>query len=149
VNHVAAWFETVVNRISSLNAVNKNLAKGLARTGFTYVSREGDTWLTQAVSKAGAVYLGTIRPGIFSLFALALAAHIYRRRLSVEQPNDVAILMFGGAWLVTALAHSLTLSDYDRFAAPFDWAMVMVIGLVASSALRERSQRGAPSSRSE
>ena len=148
-NDVATWFENVVNRVAYLNAVNRDLAGGLAHTRFAYVSRAGDTWLTRAVSEAGTLYLGTIRPGIFSLFALCLGAHAYRRRFRVEQPNDVAIGMFGGAWIVTALAHSLTLSDYDRFAAPFDWVMVLVIGLVAASATRELGRHGADSSRSD
>jgi hypothetical protein len=135
-NDVASWFKRVVNRVSYLNAANKKLNDGLPDTEFSYVSRKRDTWMTQAVSKAGTFYLGTVRPGIFALFALCLAVHVYRRKLSVEKPNEVAILVFGGAWFVTALAHSVTLSDYDRFAAPFDWVMVMVIGLVAASHLR-------------
>jgi hypothetical protein len=46
--------------------------------------------------------------------------------------------LFSLAYLSTAIGHSLTLSDYDRFATPFDWILFMVVTLVCNEYWKQR-----------
>ena len=125
------WFDNVVSDVAYLDDVNAAYDFDPERIGFTYVSKSQDTLLTRLLSRLGTSYLSRVRLILFLLFVFLAVFYLARYRLSLRDIKDVAVLLFGSAYFTTWLLHALTLSDYDRFAAPFDWVLVVIIACIA------------------
>jgi hypothetical protein len=124
---VFSWFAYVVSDVAYLDSINAAYDFDPARIDFTYISRNEDTWLTQWLSIAGRIYLAHGRWLLFSLLTvltLIYLIHFYQSDWSV---TETVIRLFGPIYLLTWLLHALVLADYDRFAVPFDWLLVLLI----------------------
>ncbi|MEE8474653.1 MAG: hypothetical protein V3T01_04840 [Myxococcota bacterium] len=139
-NDVQVWFDRVVGNVHVLNSANASLMGDLTPRGFEIARASRNTALTRAWSRLGRGYLGHVRLLLFSGFVVCFFVCVARPRNPVGESEVVARLV-GIAYLVTIGLHSVTLSDYDRFVAPFDWAPILVIGLIAPRwwSLRTRS----------
>lgn len=140
-NDVEVWFDRVVGNVHILNSTNAALMDDLTSRGFEITRASRNTALTRAWSRLGRGYLGSVRPLLFSAFIVCFLVILGRPRRDGGE-RDVVAGLVGTAYLVTIGLHSVTLSDYDRFATPFDWVPILVIGLVAPRlrSLRTRSE---------
>lgn len=134
-NDVHWWFENMVSDVAKVHALNASLG-WYTPVDSAYIDTRNDTWLTQAWSKAGMLYILPFRAILFTLFSSLLIWYLVRHRTTGSGLAHISILLFSASYLFNALIHAITLADYDRFAAPFDWIMVMVICLICANMRR-------------
>ena len=82
------------------------------------------------------LYITPFRAILFTLFFSLLIWYLVRRGTAGSGLAHISILLFSASYLFNALIHAATLADYDRFAIPFDWIMVMVICLIGANVRR-------------
>jgi hypothetical protein len=138
------WFVHVVNQPQAWQPINTSSSAKSRVPFFYYVPVAGDASLGLVWSKIGEVYLRGVRPALYVLFFVLGIAYVAKQRLGVlitrEVPGQM-IGILGGGYLVTIVAHTLTLTDSDRYASLFDWVPLLVILLIAGVYLQRRIKR--------
>lgn len=123
---VQYWFASVITNVEAIHALNKDF---YTEQDQDYINSRTDKPVLAMWSNMGIFYLRFFRPFLFSLFILLFIPYFLLTKRGSRE-HFPAIIAFTIAYLVTILAHSLTLSDYDRFATPFDWVPLLVICLI-------------------
>lgn len=132
---VYGWFQ---NMVSDLDKVySSNISMGWCAAP-AYIASRADSLLTRLWSETGMAYLSGFRIILFITFSLLMIKYLWQHRKDRLSVRHVSVVLFSLAYLSTAIGHSLTLSDYDRFATPFDWILFMVVTLVCNEYWKQR-----------
>ncbi len=123
------WFNSIIADIPFLDQINRAYVFDARRITFTYLSISQDTPLTWLLSWSGKLYFNAIRPILFMLTVFLILWQIIRREQGFQVPNHATMMLFSLAYGLTVMLHAATLADYDRFAVPFDWILVLIIAL--------------------
>ncbi|HIP73729.1 MAG TPA: hypothetical protein EYH05_20315 [Anaerolineae bacterium] len=125
------WFNNMVTEVTRIHEINQNFYVN-TNTPTAYITSRTDNNLIQSWAKAGASYLLSFRATLTTIFLMLLIIYLFYMYRQCTQPalRHHIIIIFSLAYFVTILAHSITLSDYDRFAVPFDWIPLLVICLI-------------------
>lgn len=110
---------------------------------FVYVPHLANTSLTRLLDNSGVVYLRFIRPILYTLFWLLWLTYLFRNRKSILNLMDLqsfCVGLLGLAYASTVILHAVALTDNDRYAAPFDWLLVVVLCLMISQTVMRRSR---------
>lgn len=128
---ISYWYRRFVEHTSVVHGHNQNLMRRLQVFTYSKTSRQGrilGTW-----SALGQVYLNLGRPILSILFTLLVGAFLYRAgpRFTTREQAAVLLLIVGvGA---VAAGHAVLLAGLQRYAVPWDGALVLVIlGILAS-----------------
>ena len=142
---VLFWFSMVANDITLIHANNTPVEIAKNFPYFVYIATGENTLPIRLWSRAGVLFLRFIRPLLYATFFVSLLLYaLYLKRsltkwnlsaiwstiTSRESTGDTIIIFASAGYLLTAVAHAVTLTDSDRYAAPFDWISLLVILLI-------------------
>lgn len=127
-NDVYWWFENLVNDVQSVHDFNSRWYTDADRTSSLAIN--GDSWLTRLWRKFGMVYLESIRALLSTVFLVSCAGYIVLHKGVRFDMRSMVVILCAISYLFVVLLHAFVLADYDRFSTPFDWLLLLVIGLV-------------------
>lgn len=136
-------------RIRELTAIPDWFSRRYPAFRFNPVS--GDPAVLRIWSALGLAFLRYGRPILFIVFVAAGLAYLVARLRTGDrlgQHVDNALVLLGAGYLAMIVLHAVTLTDNERYAAPFDWLPLACSGIVLAWLLDRRraarAQRGNP-----
>lgn len=135
------WFTFGVSQVNALHKANMLPNAKLYYPDFTYRANGRDTIFTHLWSRIGKIFLVFVRPVLFLLFLTLSALYFFYHRVTSFQRVDSQtqmILLCSIGYIITAIQHSITLTDSDRYTTPFDWIPLLVILLIIGKFLKQR-----------
>ena len=111
------------------------LIAGKPDLNFRYVAVGGDSWFNRMLRQGALFYLQVVRPLLYVLALAWWVIFMVRGMISRDfqrlfELRIAAIILFGAAYIGSAVVHAVTMLDGDRFALPYDWILVLLLILI-------------------